>query len=533
MNVFEDLIGELKNENLLEETVIEVRRNEEERLSSQPVPQEQAETAVAAIAQTPDIQETNHDGGLLSVEVVNEPLETPSPLTAKEFYRKRAVDEVSSLQMVDHVIAGVEREYMKIVPRSYDDLSVKKALHSFLQVAGEEVTDDQAQLEFQLMQEIENWCSALAHRDKDIAASDLRRYCENSRPALSSQALIALAKFYRNLPYSDSVRNKFDFVVTRLFSKEIAAEKRFQVFGREEMIEHFKSLYADWSSISLYSAEDDNSDILVAALRFADFIGEADAAESFDDLIRSEFFQRLREFKESLNEMFFAPIITSAAVECNVRVGNVMVDLLTVERSKRAGEEELYEKYGIRHDQSVSDATSRTVELVEMLREREEEPQIEQPEEFSYNEPVTEKVAIKAKAKVKKAPNKLVTRMLGVNKGLLFTTIIVLLLSIGVSIWSEKYAGENESATTAGVQNFELESSMLKEHIATARVSNEVFYGIVSATWNELSRESKEEFVQKVVKAGKEKGYNKVQLSDPKGKVVATGTTDASHAKVR
>lgn len=520
MNVFEDLIGELKDENLLEETVMEVHAAEAPARNAQPESFPVEEPANAQLLEGAE-GEARSD---FDLQVINEPEENPNASNAQEFYRKRAIDEVSSLQMVDHVLSGVERELMKVIPRSYDDLSVKKSLHSFLQASDVE-SPDHAKFEFQLMHETENWCSALAHRDNDISAADLRRFCENSKPALSSQALIALAKFYRNLPHSEFVRNKFDFVVTRLFSKEIANEKRYLVFGRDEMIAHFKTLYADWSSISLYSSSDDNSDILVAALRFEDFMVEAENAERFDDLIRTEFFDRIRLFKESANELFYAPTITAAAVECNVRIGNKIVDLLRLE--KETSEEAFYEKYGILHDQSVSDATSKTTQLVDLLRERVDEIEGEGDEEVGeeeYYHAIPEKAPEVKKKAVKKPRSKLVASLFAVNKWLLVATVVVLFLSVGLYIWSEKYAGDESSVTAAGVVNFDLENSTLKEHIKVARVSNETFYGITNPSFDILTKEKKEEFVQKVLAAGNGNGFSKVQLSDPKGKVVGVAS---------
>jgi hypothetical protein len=530
MNVFEDLIGDLKNENLLEETVIDVssthadEAGETEDRSAEELPDS------AQLLETAEDAETAPDYDL---EVINEPSEDPAAVDPQEFYRKRAMDEVSGLQMVDHVLTGVEREQMKTMPRSYDDLSVKKCLHRFLQALTDKESGDYTQIEFQLMQETESWCSALAQRDADISAASLRRFCENSRPALSSQALISLAKFYRNLPYSEAVRNKFDFIVTRLFSKEIANEKRYMVFGREEMIAHFKTLYADWSSISLYDSNEDDSDTLVVALRYEDFIVEAENAENFDDLIRTEFFDRIRQFKESADEMFFAPIITASAVECNVRVGNRIVDLLDLERSK-VQTEEIYDKYGTAHDQVVSDATSRTTELVDLLKERFEELEAEEQlaEEAELEREAAESAEPKPKKEEKAAPNKWKSSFLAVNKWLLITTIVVFVACLGLYIWSEHFAGEEDRSVAAGVVNFDLDNSSLKEHLKTARISNEVFYGITAPSWDSLSQEKKEEFVHKIFSAGVEKGFRKVQLSDARGKTVATASANEGDTKV-
>ncbi len=104
--------------------------------------------------------------------------------------------------MVEHVLSGIEREYMKIVPSSYDDLRAKTALHKFLQVQGDSTTTEYAEAEFHLMRETEAWSSALSARDSKISVANLRRFCENSRPILSSQALLGLGRFYRNSAFS-------------------------------------------------------------------------------------------------------------------------------------------------------------------------------------------------------------------------------------------------------------------------------------------------------------------------------------------
>lgn len=532
MNVFEDLIGELKNENLLEETIIDVPA----RNGGKPAPAQPEDVPVTAqLLDLNDSEPQAEDFSLQVIEeqVINEPGEDPAAADPQEFYRKRAMDEVSSLQMVEHVLSGVEREQMRVMPRTFDDLTVKKCLHSFLQALNDPEAGDHTQIEFQLMQETESWCSALAVRDADLTAAHLRRFCENSRPALSSQALISLAKFYRNLPYSEAVRNKFDFVVTRLFSKEIAGEKRYMIFGREEMVGHFKTFYAEWSSISLYDSDGDDSETLVAALGYEDFISEAENATSFDDLIRTQFFDRIRKFKEESNEMFFAPMITAAAVECNIRVGNRIVDLLDVERGK-SDVEQIYEKYGTTQDQAVSDATSRTTELVDLLRERFQEIGDEE-----HTEPLTEVAPLfgpelKERPKLAEvvAPSALKQSLLGVNKWLLGLTIVIVVACTGLYIWSERFAGESDRSSDSGVVNFNLEGSSLSEHLKTARVSGEVFYGITGESWDALAKEKKEEFVQRIVSTGPEKGFKKVQLTDPKGKVVASASLEENKVKV-
>src|SRR5688572_5467321 len=153
MNVFEDLIEELREENLLEDTVINLRRTAE---NSQVMGSDSEITSAA------DPEETGSSDG----HEPNRIEDATSVPDERDCYRKRAMDEVSSLQMVEHVLSGIEREHMKIVPATYDDLQAKKALHKFLQVQGDPKTSAYAEAEFNLVRETEAWNTALSDRDE-------------------------------------------------------------------------------------------------------------------------------------------------------------------------------------------------------------------------------------------------------------------------------------------------------------------------------------------------------------------------------
>src|SRR5687768_17251727 len=307
MNVFEELIGELKDENLLEDTVIQVRNGT-------------FRDAVVLNGKTefPSVGDLTLAGAgpvaldSLAFETNDEmpdedKPEFKAPVDDREFFRKRAMEEVSSLQMVEHVLAGVEREHMKMAPAAYDELEIKKALHRFLQVSGDVTSEDHADAVYKLLQETQGWHTALSASDKSISVANIRQFCENSRPVLSSQALMALARFYRNSPFSEAVRGKFDFVMTRLFSREIGDEKRKLLFGRIEMVAHVGTLYSNWASVSISADEDLEGvpSVVSAVAGFEAFVRESDAVESFDQLIASDFFNRIRLVKENTAELFY------------------------------------------------------------------------------------------------------------------------------------------------------------------------------------------------------------------------------------
>lgn len=542
MNIFEDLVEELKEENLLEETFVETNqiRNaeisafeakktaskvndledvlseykdvlDEEQHHYEPVETaSQAELSFSEVAPN----ETEANAPELSEKVNYDDIPMASaPTNEAEFYAKRASEEVAGLQLVEHVFSGVEREQMKVVPKPFDDLECKKSLHAFMQVSADSNSPEHAQAEFHLMQETESWYSALSRRDRNISVTHLRRYCETTRPALSSTALISLSRFYRNSPFSEQVRSKYDLIITRLFTKDVGNDKRVLPFNREEFIKHLNTLYSQWASIPLYMASDDESEILLITLKFEEFMAEAESAASFDELIKNDFFNRLRNFKESTNENFFAPLVAATAIECNVRVGNRYVDLIQTEKDK-FDKNLLEDKYGFLHDQAISESSSRTLQIVQLLQAEKVlvEPQIDDADFVFENEkPKEKKTPVATTTEEKKSGLK-------VNKWLLVATILIVVVNIGLYIWMS--SGENVETNQQLVERVDLENSLLRDFVKEARIANGTFFGVVQQNWSSLDQEKKEDILKKIYSTSVEKGFSKAQLLDKDGKMV-------------
>ena len=527
MNVFEDFIIELKQENLLEDSVIDIVPEQspaqdeyevhfddhiediETKVAADASPSKRAAVAMAVPVDS-DLQLLGND----------ETVKIRKPWSDREFFKKRAIGEVSSLQMVEHVLTAIEREHMKVALIVFDDYNAKVALNSFLQVAENISSDEHKQTEFALMQETEAWCSALAARDKEISVANLRRYCENCRPMLSSQAMLSLARFYRNLPYSEGVRGKFDFIITRLFSRPTDVQRRTLLFNREDMLGHIKTLYADWSSLSLYSADDDQSNVMLTALSFEDLIAEAEATTEFDELIKSDFFDRMRLFKESITELFYSPVVTGAAIECNIRIGNAYVKLIDRERAK-SNAASVHDKYSYIDDQTVSDATGRTLELIDLLREWTAETVDDEPEATVIEPEVLEKPVAKPDVKTKvttPSPRFAGFDFLGINKWLLVAGMLLVLASGGLYVWATFFVVEQ--ASIEGVKGYDLATSPFRDDIKVAKISGETFYGIMKPAWETMTKEKQQDLLQRIQQTGKTGGWVNASLMDSSGKTV-------------
>lgn len=522
MNVFEELIDELKDEELLEETIFSMNR------SSNPVqPQPKAKPNVQMAVEgapedssadvTPEMSAADDLADLSAeAEALDELIE--KPVDERETYRRRAMEEVSSLQMVEHVLSGIEREHMKMSPQTYDDLEVKKALHKYLQITAPINSDEHSEAEYKLFQETEKWFSALSKRDANISVANVRRFCENSRPVLSSQALMAMARFYRNSPYSESVRGKFDFVMTKLFAREIGEQRRKLIFGRIEMLGHVKTLYSNWASLSIVAPDEDEATGSVgeSVAGFEAFIRESEAAESFDQLIASDFFNRIRLFKEQSNELFYEPAVISAAMECNVRIGNRFIDLVEKEQAVST-EASIEEKYGYSHDTIISHAASKTLLLLDLLRETREAAEMQEAEE-AESTPI--------RVTFERAPVEEKRAGFAVNKWLVALTIVALLVSAGIYAWSESVSTTASAVEVAPA--VDLSGTELKQHIREASTSSETLYAVMQPTWDALGEAEQKAFLSEAYDFAKSRGLRKVTFLNNKGRTVAFAADNRS-----
>lgn len=504
MTLFEDLIVELKNENLLEETVVEVvdqrSANDDEFLG---IHDDAVDAAMAEEFVQP----------LDSADPMLEQLsEMEKPVSRREFYRKRAVDEVNGLQMVEHVFSAIEREHMKMAPVPFDDLRAKMALSRFLQVSDDHRSDAHVEADFDLMKETEAWNSSLAQRDAGISIANLRRFCETSQPPLSSQAMLSLARFYRNSQFSEATRAKFEFIMTRLFAREGDFQKRFMIFEYEEMIGHIKTFYGDWSSVSLYDQADDTN-LTKAVETFNGLASEIEGYEAFDDVLAAGFFDRVRNFKEATREMFFAPQVAAAAMICNARIGNKFVDLIQKERL-RTSPKLTAEKYGDQHDPILSDAAGKTVSLIEVLRSNDidlasiEEPveEVRTEHNFTFGG-----VSDAARSWFK-------FDLFAVNRWMVVLTVITVVASIGVYVWADQAAVTDTGVVKAKVET--ISDAKLGEHIKTARSTKETFYGVLQPTWNQLNEDQQKELLQNAWAYAKNKGFRRVLLLNDRGRTI-------------
>jgi hypothetical protein len=243
---------------------------------------------------------------------------------------KRAGEEAVQLRIVERFLSEVERRLLKTSPVIFDIERVRTALQILKTINEEDDIEECLEAEFRLDQEFHLWRKLITDRDRGIETYHFRRLCDSTSQPLDDEIFIALASFYRSLDFSPAGQSKFDLAVTRLFSKADGSERRELRATRSEMIARLKRLF-DRPGQSHRSTED----IEYAFSAIDGFTDEAKHLGNFEDLVRSNIFDRYRIFKRELGSLFFEAEIVAAAIECNVTVGNVFNDLL------RAADEQL------------------------------------------------------------------------------------------------------------------------------------------------------------------------------------------------
>jgi hypothetical protein len=505
MNVFEDLVVELKEANLLENTVIDAIAASDAELEDhlgEPVFGNEA-AFFQDNTEIEDFEPPVEPGVERKVDPVTESL------------RKAKKEEVAALQMVAHIISAIEQLQGKANNKGFDELGLKKALHNFLRLEDVSVTLDE------LDAKIAEWRSSLSTRDNRISTPFLRRYCESCRPALSPQAMFALARFYRSLPHSEEVRSKFDFVITKLFSRSEDAGQRVLICPRSEVVSHLRSRYAEWSGKPQGSREADDPDIVTSVLSLDDFVAEADGAATFDELLSSDFFKRVLMFKESIGPNFFESTVTAAAVEANIRIGNRFAKLLA-DSEHKIDPIRFREKYGFANDKTIADASARSFDLDELL----EELKSGRFDSSDLNDDLGQGASARpGNAHVHAAQDFaaekfafLRSNLFAVNKWLLVGSIATVALCVAVYVGANYYAAKQPISTDVTI--VDLENTQFREYIKGGRVSGETFYGISLPMWDSLSREKQEEMLGILLKMGNDKGYQRVSIINAKGKTI-------------
>ncbi len=240
---------------------------------------------------------------------------------------KQLSEEAIDLRITEKFLAEVERRMLKVSMSAFNIDIIKAALQKLRDLPKDGSPMDFWQVDFQIKQEFQTWRNILEKRDSKIETYHLRRFCDTTQEPLDNVVYSALARFYRSLEHSSANQSKFDLAITRLFASDRGQAYRTLRLNRSELTEHLHQLFDNWDGKKNYPLEIPKETAKTIE-KIDEFIDEAGTLVSFDELVKCNLFERFRIFKQSLGQNFYHPAVVSAAVDCNLAVGNTFHALL-------------------------------------------------------------------------------------------------------------------------------------------------------------------------------------------------------------
>ena len=499
MNVFEDLVTELKEENLLEEIFFEN----------------------SSASGNQNGSNAGFSGGIS----IDDHSFANGTFASPEAVRTRLSQQIASMELVELVLSAVENANGKR-NQPYDVLAVKKAFHRYSQMANDPENEDFFDAETEIIAAIESWQHDLALRDEKIGVASFRLYVETANPPLGPQALFAMVRFYRSLSVSANTIGKFDFVVTRLFSKFVDGERREMICSQQDAVKYLTQRYTDWSVDNFRSVPGDDPEIAGPVSTFADLAAEAESACSFPDLGKSRLFERLAELKVKTAASMFVPKVVAAAVDSNLRVATHVIELLERERERHGAG--IGSRLADVDFAKVSDAVARTFNAGSTDVGDGDEYEL-----HSSADPVVEKIKVDSPVRSKRTRSKTSnsdnrSTIFGINKWLLLATILTVIVSLGVYVWADRVA--DEPVKTETVKVIDLEKPELKRYLTTSKLSGTMLYAVVTPAFEEMAIDVQREYLKSLYQFGSQKGYSKVTLMNGRGRNI--GYADAERLEI-
>lgn len=243
------------------------------------------------------------------------------------------VEEAAALQLTEQIFASVERSQLKIVPKMYDIGIMQNSIENFYKALQNDLPEEKLRVcERRVRAETESWRGNLIRRDEKIAPYHLRRFCEELGAKPDRRFFEALAGFYYAAAHHTASQSKFDFVLTKIFTNESHENRqklRNLTIEKNDLEKSVAELFQNWTK----PAPQTDSRTYEAVEKLGELTDEAQIYATLEELIQSSLFTRIRQYKTDIRDIFFTPAVASAAIFCNMTVGNRFSDLIAAENA--------------------------------------------------------------------------------------------------------------------------------------------------------------------------------------------------------
>ncbi|MEJ5166539.1 MAG: hypothetical protein WHV67_05885 [Thermoanaerobaculia bacterium] len=282
-------------------------------------------------------------------------------------------DQFKSIWTLNQVLGGIYKHFLnQEVPYKLDFRALYNQIRGLPQMfsgfPGMQIEGYISKLE----EEIQNFFNIVEEADSKISPSSFRRFFETYKnEEEEDKILLQLIKFYIHLQrINDDIRDKLDFLITRVASIYSPSEGRFILKDREYLKELFYKLMAIGKLPPVDQRQKEDYLILLQELR-----REVIDCKTLEDFVLSGVLKAIRSLKNKMDIAFLHPDILVKVAELNITTKNRYIEIYKKEEESLL--EETTRIKSLKHqleegDSKLQKDLKRIEEIEQLLQEAKE-----------------------------------------------------------------------------------------------------------------------------------------------------------------
>ncbi len=250
----------------------------------------------------------------------------------QEFHHRYLVlsDQFKCLWTLNQVLQGVYKHLLgREVPYKVDFRSLYNQIRGLPQMFSNYQPSQVEGFIASLDKETAKTFDAVAEADAAVSPSDLRRFFESYRDEEEDKVILQIIKYYIHLQKIDQdIRDKLDFLITRIAGIHSGSEQKFILRDREYLKELFQKLMAIGKLPPVDKQLKEQYITLMQEMR-----SEVVECRSLEDFVLSGVLKAIRSLKSTMGLAFLHPDVLVKIAELNITTKNRYLEIYLKEEA--------------------------------------------------------------------------------------------------------------------------------------------------------------------------------------------------------
>ena len=244
----------------------------------------------------------------------------------QQFHHRYLVlsDQFKCLWTLNQVLQGVYKHLLgREVPYKVDFRSLYNQIRGLPQMFSNYQPSQVEGFIASLEKEVAKTFETVSAADTAISPSDLRRFFESYRDEEEDKVILQIIKYYIHLQKIDQdIRDKLDFLITRIAGIHSEAERKFILRDREYLKDLFQKLMAIGKLPPVDNQLKDQYITLMQEMR-----SEVVECKSLEDFVLSGVLKAIRSLKSTMGLAFLHPDVLVKIAELNITTKNRYLEI--------------------------------------------------------------------------------------------------------------------------------------------------------------------------------------------------------------